>query len=64
MKRFRICIESYLFNNSDYAESDVYYLESENLETAKETAERYIDNWNKENKQGVIYNVFSVSLEK
>lgn len=60
MKTFKICVQSYLFNNSDYAEYDNYYLESEDLQTAKETAKRYIDNWNKEDKQGIIYYVYSV----
>lgn len=60
MKRFKICVESYLFNNSDCEEYNNYITESESIEDAKVYAKLCIDNWNKEDRQGVIYNIFSI----
>lgn len=59
MKEYCVCIKSYLFNNSDYAEYDNFYLESNNLETARATAKSYINNWNKHS-TGIMYEVFDM----
>lgn len=59
MKRYKICIESYYSNNSDYKEYDNYLIESDNLESAREYAQKCIDNWNKENKS-IIYSIFDL----
>ena len=59
MKRYKICIESYYSNNSDYKEYNNYVIESDNLESAREYAQKCVDNWNKEDKD-VIYNIFDL----
>lgn len=60
MKEYEVCVKSYLFNNSDYCEYDVYYLLTESFEEAKKIANEYIANWNKESKNGVVYEVYNI----
>ena len=59
MKEYKISIESYYFNNSDYKEYNNYLIESDNLKSAREYAQKCVDNWNKEDKD-VIYNIFDL----
>ena len=62
MKNYQICIQSYLFNNSDYRQYDIYYYEGTSYDEVLEYAKKCIANWNKENNNSVIYNVYNVSI--
>lgn len=61
MKVYRVCVQSYLWNNSDYAEYDNYYTQAVDWNTAYEYAKKCIDNWNKESKSGVVYHIYDVT---
>lgn len=63
MKKYRICVQSFISNNSDNKEYDIYFTEATNLENAKEYAHACINNWNKESR-GIIYNIYNISEEK
>ena len=54
MKNYRIVVESYFANNSDFKEYDVYYLDSESLESAKSYTKKVLDYWNTKSKE-VLY---------
>ena len=60
MRRYNVCVESYLGNNSDIKEYDNYYYDTESWEKAKEYAERCIANWNKQD-QEVVYNIYNIT---
>lgn len=60
MRLYRVCIESYLSNNSDLKEYNNYYLEEKTYEKASELAKKYIKNWN-EKSDGVIYNIYDIT---
>ena len=59
MKKYKICIESYYSNNSDYKEYDNYSLVSDSLKSAREYAQKCVDNWNKKSKS-IIYSIFDL----
>ena len=63
MEKFRVCVGSYVSNNSDCIEYDIYYTEAKNLEEAINYSKKCIDNWNKENKY-LIYFIENVEIEK
>lgn len=64
MKKYRVCIQSWLSNNSDYSEYNVYIFKDESeLEVAKTKAKQMINRWNKLSK-GIIYNLFSIEEVK
>ena len=63
MKKYRICVQSFISNNSDNKEYDIYFTEATNLENAKEYAHACINNLNKESR-GIIYNIYNISEEK
>ena len=60
MKTYRVCIESYLSNNSDQKEYDGDYIKASSWEEAMEQAKKYIEHWNKISK-GVIYNIYDLT---
>lgn len=62
MKKFRVCVESYLFNNSDLKEYDMYYVNGKSLEIATSYAKEVLKNWRKVN--GIIYNLFTIEEVK
>ena len=62
MKEYRVCVQSFISNNSDYKEYDIYFTKATDLENAKKYAQKCINNWNRESK-GIIYNVYNVSEE-
>ena len=57
MSKFRVTVKSYLSNNSDYAEYDVYYLDMESLDKAREFVNIALDHWTKINEEGIIYSL-------
>lgn len=59
MKKYRVCMESYISNNIDCTQCDVYFTYANSLEEAKEYAQKCAKNWQKINK-GIMYNVFDV----
>jgi hypothetical protein len=62
MKKFKVCVESYLFNNSDLKEYDIYYLNGKSLETATSYAKKVLKHWR--NVNGIIYNLFTIEEVK
>lgn len=60
MKEWRITVQSYLSNNSDYAEYDVYYTTANTKEEAKADILKYIGADENNTKDGVIYNIYSI----
>ena len=60
MKWYKVCVESYLSNNSDYKEYDIYYYETDTYEKAEAYANKCITNWNKQS-DGVIYNIYNIT---
>lgn len=61
MKKYRVCIESYLSNNSDLKEYNIYYIVANNEVEAKEYATKTTNSWNK-NSEGVIYHLYDITL--
>ena len=60
MKKYNICVESYISNNSDMREYNNYYVLAKSWQEAKEYVERCIKNWNKES-EGVIYHIYNIT---
>ena len=58
MKEWRITVQSYLSNNSDYAEYDVYYITANTKEEAKAMLLEYLGVDENNSKDGVIYNIY------
>lgn len=59
MKKYKICIESYYSNNSDYKEYNNYMIESDSIESARKYAKNILTAWSKKDK-GTIYNIFDL----
>lgn len=59
MKKYKICVQSCYSNDSDYKEYDNYIFESDNSESAREYAQKCINNWNQESKD-IIYSIFDL----
>lgn len=60
MKIYRVCVESYLSNNSEVKEYDNYYCKAKNWKEAEDYAKRCIENWNKQS-EGVVYNIYDLT---
>lgn len=60
MKKYIICVRSYLSNNSDYSEYDNYSLEASDFETAKREAKKILKYWTEVDTEGLIYEVYDV----
>lgn len=57
---WRITVQSYLSNNSDYSEYDVYYTTANTKEEAKANILKYIGVDENNIKDDVIYNIYSI----
>lgn len=60
MKKYNVCVESYISNNSDKKEYNNYYVNANSWNEANEYAIKCIENWNK-NSKGVIYHIYNIT---
>lgn len=60
MKKFEVCIQSYLWNNSDFKEYDSYYILAIDKKDAREKVQKSIDEMNSKKDSSIIYSIYSI----
>lgn len=60
MIKFDVCIESYIWNNSDLKEYDSYYILATDEKEARDKVQKAIDEMKAKKPSPVIYNIYSI----